>query len=121
MFGGRREALARIPDATQDAVLMAKSAQVINVLKSQVTAPFVSWSEDVTECVCKLAMYELYSVHGYNPGNGADVNIRMRYDDSLAWLKSVSKHEIKPTLITAASTEAPTRGGMRIVLGIRRR
>ena len=116
--GAPASAFSSVPLEVQDDVLLSKSAYAYGFIKGHYPGEWTAWSEDVVECVCKLAAYELFCVRGFNPGAGSDVNIRMRYEDACAWLRDVARGSVHPTIET--SSAAPTRGvRIRMITGRR--
>lgn len=54
--------------------------------------------DDLAAAVAKIAAYNLLCNRGFNP-EGADENLRKRYEDAMAWLKGVAGGSIDPALI----------------------
>jgi phage gp36-like protein len=90
-FGVNAAALLPIPAAVQDAALAAASEVADSYLRSQFVLPLITWGTDLTRAVCMIAAYDLLVGRGYNPEAGADTNIRLRYEDAIAWLKDVAR------------------------------
>lgn len=61
-------------------------------------------ADDLRRAVCCIAAYDLLSVRGYNP-EGADENLRLRYEDAIRWLKGVASGFIDPGLIDSTPDE----------------
>lgn len=102
-YGLPKAALSGVPESTILAELQSASDLATEALRSRYTMPLVSWPSSLTSAVCKIAAYGLMGVRGYNPGAGADVNIRMRHDDAMAWLKGVCRQEIHPEVVDSVA------------------
>lgn len=89
-------ALAPIDSAVQDAACEAASAIADSFLRSRYKLPLTAWGVDLTQKTAILAVYDLLVVRGYNPSAGADVNIRLRYDDAMLWFLHISRQEVHP-------------------------
>lgn len=91
-LGISASALSDVPTATQDAVLEACSARVDDALLSGgvYSPPLVAWPSSVTQCVCKLAQYELIGCEGYSPDTGTEPVLLERYRQAEACLKSLA-------------------------------
>jgi phage gp36-like protein len=64
--------------------------------RARYSLPLSAWGADVTRINAVLAVYDLLVTRGYNPAAGADVNVRLRTEDAINWLKGVSRQEIHP-------------------------
>src|SRR5215468_9598381 len=85
-------AFQNIDDTTVDAALLAASEEADNYMQARyrvLDAPLTAWGTDLRRLVCKIAAYTLMGVRGYNPEAGADVYIRMGYEDAIETLKGV--------------------------------
>lgn len=117
-IGVKGAAIATIPTADQDAALDAASALADGYLRSRYDVPRTTVGMDLTSAVCKIAAYDLLVVRGFNPQAGADVNIRMRYDDAIKWLEAVAKGLVH--LVDAAPLESSDFDQPRVVTSTRR-
>lgn len=122
LYGANANALAPVPVLTQEAELLAATFEVFGYLASRYDNldTLVGWSTDLTSAVCKVAVYNLFCIRGFNPGSGSDVNLRMRYDDAIAWARGVSRHEIHPMFTLSAPVRAET-GGAMFITGLGRK
>jgi phage gp36-like protein len=70
--------------------LQAASGTANTLLKGEhYTPPFSVWGPELTEAVCTIASYAIRADRiGFNP-DGVDANYRLRYNDTIAWLKYV--------------------------------
>jgi phage gp36-like protein len=121
LYGASAAAFAPVPLQTQEAELLAATFEIFGYLASryQNLDTLTAWSTDLTSAVCKVATYNLFCNRGFNPGNGADVNIRMRYEDAISWARAVSRHEVHPMLTLAAPPLTET-GGAMFITGLNR-
>ena len=103
IYGIPAAALQSLPPAMILEQLEGASRLADEYLKSRYTMPLVSWSSSLTAAVCKIAAYGLIGVRGFNPGAGADVNLRMRHDDAMSWLKAVSRQEVHPEVVDSVA------------------
>lgn len=97
-------AFQNIPDATVDANLLAASEEADNYMQARyrvLDAPLESWGSDLKRIVCRIAAYYLMSVRGYNPAAGADVNIRLGYEDAIDKLKGVARQSVHLNVVPA--------------------
>jgi phage gp36-like protein len=101
---------ALTPDVL-NAALQAASAEMDSYFAGRYQLPFLTWDSSVTEVCCKLTAYHLLSVRGYNPASAADVNIRDRYMDGIAWLNKVQRQAAHPNVTpmdqSVATTQQP--------------
>lgn len=102
-------ALASIAATKRADALSAASDTADGKLAVAYDLPLSAWGVDLTAAVCKIAAYELLSVRGFNP-DGADQNVRTRYEDALRWLDQVAAGRAVPVGIVDA-TPAETDDG----------
>ncbi len=103
-------ATAGISTADIVAALDAASSLAGSYLSAQFTLPLLSWGDDLRRCVCMIAAYDLIGGNrGFNPEQGADVTLRLRYEDAIKWLERVAAGTIVPTGIvdSDADTDGP--------------
>ena len=111
LYGANANALASVPTATQEAALAAASELADSYLRTRYVLPLLAWGNDLRRAVCQIATYDLFVTRGYNPAAAADVNYRMRYEDAIAWLKSVARQEAQADVVTSdtqAQYDEPT-------------
>lgn len=106
-------ALATRTPSQRAAALAAASEKADGKLAVAFDLPLVSWGLDLTEAVCKIAAYDLLSVRGFNP-DGADQNIRDRYDDAWKWLREVADARAIPVGLVDSTTDVDD-GGIAVV------
>jgi phage gp36-like protein len=95
--------LAGVSSGIQNAALLAASGIADASLQSRYILPLTQWGQDLVRAVCIIAAYDILTSKGYNPAAGADENIRQRYLDALAWLKSVSDGDDSPSYVLDSS------------------
>lgn len=100
------QALVNVPTAAQDEALQAASAVADSQLQGQYILPIINWSYDLVRAVCAIAAWDCLTVRGYSPQAQGDQNIRLRYEDAMAWLDRVSKGQESPAYITDSSVAA---------------
>lgn len=113
LYGAPSTAFGSLASTALDDALQAASGRVDSALRTHranTQLPLTTYGADVKQCVCKLATYELLSLRGFNPAAGSDANVRMRYDDAMAWIRGVAKGEIhldvEPVLTSASQGSA---------------
>lgn len=90
---------AAIPNATLQAELDAVSGRADSSLQPRGQLPLLEpYPADLVAAVCKIAAYEILSARGLNP-QGADSNLRLRYQDGMKWLDDVRLQRLSPALI----------------------
>lgn len=58
---------------------------------------------EIVQTACKIAAESLISIRGFDPEDGRNRNIRLRYDDAMAWLKQVAAGEVNLPLESDAT------------------
>ncbi len=110
-YGVSAVALAPIDSAVQDAACASASEVVDSYFRDRYKLPLSAWGIDVIRATAILAVYDLLVVRGYNPSAGADVNVRLRYEDTLKWLLQVARQEVQanvtPTQDQASGYDDP--------------
>ncbi len=97
------KAFASVSDADKNAALATESARVAAYGRSQWQLPLVAVDAMVVGWVVDLACYRLMGHRGYNPSGGQDVNIRLRYEDTIGELKLFALGKITPGVTDSAS------------------
>lgn len=106
VYGAPERSLTQLTDAQKLAELASASTLVDTYLRGRYSLPLVSWDSSITEATCKVATYNLFSIRGYNPASGADVNIRDRYNEALIFLNKVQKQQAHPN-VASQNANAP--------------
>jgi phage gp36-like protein len=101
VYGLPATALGALSTAQQDAALSAASERVDGYYRGRYSLPLVSWDTETRAACCRIAAYELLNTRGYSPAAGADVNIKTRYDETIAWLKAVQRRAAHPAVVEA--------------------
>jgi phage gp36-like protein len=96
-------ALEKIAADDLDQGLEAASRIADGYLTSRYVLPITTWGHDLRLCVCSIAAYHLLSGRGFNP-EGADENMRLRFEDAMRWLREVNKGVVTPVGITDSSS-----------------
>ncbi len=96
-----------IASADIAAALDAASSLASGYLAAQYTLPLASWGDDLRRAVCMIAAYDLIGGNrGFNPENGADVTLRLRYEDAIKWLEKVAAGTVIPIDVVDATPSA---------------
>lgn len=95
-------AIQNIPDATVDAALTSASLMADGYMRGRYSLPLLAWDDGIRMNVAYIAGYQLLAQRGYNPGAGADINVRMRYEDAIRWFEGVQRQAVHPQV-----TETP--------------
>lgn len=109
LYGLPPKALSRFTLEEQDRALQAASWTADGYLRTRYTMPVVRWGLDLTRCIASIASYDLMVQKGFDPNLAADEQLRLRYQDALAWLRGVQNGVIDPGFIDS-STESDTPG-----------
>lgn len=108
-YGLPPKALSRFTTEEQDRGLEAASGVVDSYLRARYTLPIQRWGLELTRCVAAIAAYDLMTSRGYDPNLAADEQLRLRYEDSLMWLKMVRKNEVDPGIVDSKDPTTPSR------------
>jgi phage gp36-like protein len=106
VYGVNATALSPIPALTQQGACDAASAIIDTYFRDRYKLPLTAWGIDVRRAAAVLAVYDLLVTRGYNPSAGADLNIRLRYEDTLRWLLQVARQEVQAD-VTPTQDQAP--------------
>jgi phage gp36-like protein len=88
------------------AALDAASSLAGGYLAKQFTLPLASWGDDLRRVVCMVAAYDIIGANrGFNPENGSDITLRVRYEDAIRWLERVAAGDIVPIDIIDATPD----------------
>lgn len=125
--GIRSEALAPISPATKQAALDATAEEMDSYFRAEFKLidgvpgwqTFTDWGQDVIRANAILAVWDLMVIRGYNPAAGADATLRMRYEDTIAWLRGVARQQIHPN-ITPKMHETPGFNQPRVLTAAKR-
>ncbi len=116
LLGVANEALEDIEEATQEAVIAARSRFADGYLAVRYTIPdggLTAFTGDLTWAVVQLSVYDLISNRGYDVDGKAPDIIRQRHDDAIKWLEAVRDGEI--ALVLPDESEASDSPGAPIV------
>ena len=107
LYGAPSTAFGGLSSDVLTDALQAASGRVDAALRTRrdnTQLPLTTYGADVRQAVCKLAAYECISVRGYNPAAGADVSLRMRYEDAERWIRALAKGEIHLDVVPAQTS-----------------
>lgn len=104
--GIRAEALSPISAPSKQAAIDAAAEQMDSYFRARYKLTdavpgweqFAAWGQDVVRANAILAVWDLMVVRGYNPASGADGTLRMRYDDTILWLRDVAAQKAQPNV-----------------------
>ena len=96
----------------------AASAVVDSYLRGRYTVPLASpYPLEIVLATAVIAAWNIINVRGYDPENGTDRMIRVRYEDTLtgrpgqkSWLQSIADAKVN-LAVTADTTPATYEGG----------
>lgn len=97
-------------DAAVTECLTSASGVIDGYLAARFVLPLVSWSDDLRRHCSIIAAYDLMSVRGHNP-HGPDENLRLRYQDTLRWLRDVADGKIHPIVEDSSEIDPAVGGG----------
>ena len=90
-LGHLPQAMASLADEVKTEHLLAASGVALSYIAKRHALPLVSWGHDLIEAVVAIAAWTLLCQRGFNPTNPADMSVRERYLQALAWLRDVAK------------------------------
>lgn len=101
-------ALANTSPTQQTDACIAASAVMDDHFAGRYPLPLLTWPQSVIMYCAWIAQYLLISgARGYNPAAGADVAVRMKYEDAITWCRGVQRQEIHPA-VTFNQPNPPT-------------
>ncbi len=103
------QAFTNTSDAVINAALSRRSRWFDGFLVRKFTLPLVAWEDDLTGYTIDAAAYDIMTVRGYNPDNGADVSLRLRYEDAASWAKSIPLNTT-PMVTDSSGSAIPGQG-----------
>lgn len=98
VYGAPEKAFGQLTLGQKQGALESASRDVDTYLRGRYSLPLIEWDTSITEATCRIAAYNLFSVRGYNPASGSDVNIKDRYDQAMTWLNKVQKQQAHPNV-----------------------
>ena len=99
-------AIAAIPAGSVTAALDAASALADDYLAKQFTLPLTSYGKSLTRAVVFIASFDLLCRQGFNPENGSDNAVKLRYDQAIKWLEMVAAGDIEPVGVVDGTPSA---------------
>ena len=100
-------ALGTLTTTQQQGQLDAATDEMNTYLAGRYSMPLLVWDNSIKAKCCEIAAYKMICLRGFNPGSGADVNLRMRYLDAVKWCEVVRNKSIHPT-VTETAQPSPT-------------
>lgn len=101
-YGISEVACGSVGPAVRQQQLDARNAWADGKLSGRFNLPLLAWGLDLRMNVAQLAAYDVMVIRGFNPSAGADVNIRLRYQDAVAWFDSVQRQATHPVVTETA-------------------
>lgn len=112
LYGLPEEARGNIANSVLTANLQAASSTVDGYLVGRYgvgSMPLVSWSVEVTQWACWIAVYEIMSgPRGFSSEAGADSNIRLRWEDAHRMLSRVQRQDYTPVGLVPQGAQGST-------------
>lgn len=105
-YGLSAVACGNVTTGDQQVILDGRNAWADGKLRGRYQLPLLAWDVDLRMMVAQLAAYDVMIRRGYNPAAGADVNVRLRYEDALKWFDGVERQNVHPN-VTASPTASP--------------
>ena len=106
-FGGMNAvAIQNIDDAVVNAALDAASETADGYMRGRFSLPLLAWDQGIKTHTAYIAAYNIITQRGMNPGAGADVTFRMRYEDAVRWFEGVQRQAVHPQ-VTETPVPAP--------------
>ena len=92
--------------AQVQAELDRAGAWINSRIRGRYHLPLVDWDDEIRGVEIDVAVYRSMALRGYQPSNGADVELRRKYDDAAAWCDGVQRRVIHPYVVESASDAA---------------
>lgn len=86
--------------------LQTASALMDSYFIARFTLPIQTWTYDVVQCCCVLAVYTLIAARGYNPNNPAELVYETRFNQQMRWLKDVANGVATPFMTDSSPNAA---------------
>lgn len=93
---------AQVTEALQTA-----SSIMDGYFASRFTLPILTWTYDVVQWCCVIAVYHLAASRGLNPNNPAELIYQDRYDRAMKWLKDVANNQATPQMTDSSTGAQP--------------
>lgn len=105
--GVSEQALEGLPPEDLDRAVTGASTTIDSYLRARFTLPITIVGEDIKRCAAIIAAYDIISGRGYNPTEGADENLRDRYEDCLKWLRDIAGGKVVPDIVDSGPDATP--------------
>lgn len=107
VYGLPSTALGSLTTDQKQAALDTASGEIDSYLRGRYGLPLATWGVEITKACAVIAAYELMNVRGFNPAAGADSNLELRHQKTLAWLSDVQHQAAHPNVQSAVVPELP--------------
>lgn len=107
-FGISAEACGRVSSGDQQAIVDARNAWADGKLRGRYQLPLLAWDVDLRMMLAQVSAYDVMIRRGYNPAAAADINIRLRFDDAIAWFNGVERGNTHPNVTESPKAAAVT-------------
>jgi phage gp36-like protein len=97
IYGCPANALNDITNEQLQGAIDNACAIVDSYLRGRYVLPIVSWGVEITEATCRIAVYNLMNIRGFE-ASGLDSNIVNRYSDTIQWLNKVQRQSAHPNI-----------------------
>lgn len=81
------------------AALESASVVIDGYLANRFQLPLSQVGADIKRACVNIAVYDLLSVRGFSAGTNDAEQLRLRYQDSIDWLKSVAAGKVTPQYV----------------------
>lgn len=89
----------------------AAAGTIDSYLRGRYRLPLVApYPPEIIDTECKLAAYSFISNRGFDPEQGANVNVVLRYKEAMAWLTKLSEGKVN-LAVEADQTATRAEGG----------
>lgn len=84
--------------------LDSASGEIDTYLRGRYSVPLVSPAPaEIVKAECVLAAYSVLALRGFDPEEGSNKNVRMRYEDTKKWLSSLANGKVNLSILADAT------------------
>jgi phage gp36-like protein len=95
----------------------AAAGKIDSFLRGRYRLPLVApYPPEIVEVEAALAAYSFISIRGFDPTEGANQNVVLRYKDAMAWLRQLSEGKVN-LAVEADQTATRAEGGPIVASG----
>lgn len=99
-------AMGNVGTDVQQKCLDARNEFADDKMRARYKLPLLApYPESLKQSICQLAAWDVLVIRGYNPGAGADVNIRDRADMALKWFDDVERQRCHPSVVESGDAD----------------